>query len=1091
MTLVAVAPSKFAKGVESFEDDWTLENPRKVRPVYEQLELADALARTYRTDAHLVTYIVRDPHGYPIGKQPRINKTGLTVLLERNYTVELQAFFCDVDNPDHAPWTDALREEALAQHAGHEVLATAGVYFTQHGRRIVQPLTTPIPVTEAEPHIRQWLLSLERAGIPVDWHCRDWTRHFRLPHVRRSLMPYRSPHVDIERMQPIELPPLKPEELVLTAPAGTVAASSPIPAAPLPTLDWTGDLPELWAARVPPIAAAVRTVTSSWHDLFLALGGALLTRGLPPEHLPAMLRAISISTGADTRTSDRETIGRTTAARRAAGLYVAGLRVLRDTYPDVAVALEEALVTFAEARLREQEASTTAPMALADAVRSLEDTLRCAPEGLTVISAECGLGKTRAAQQVAIERAKKPYADPRAEHKRAPAQSKTSISVDKNILAIQVMADLRAQGVTVRRVFGPLSVIGEDGKPVCQYAEAAAHLVAGGQSMRWELCEGRGKEKCSYFEACTARDGAEGPTDARITVGPHALLGELDAAAGTTGLLVIDEPPPLLETVFLVAGDIDAALGVIGSFDRRFGAAMRPALQAFRGWLTSVAELDEVTDARSVVRHATADHVDFMALERAIDETEIERTEDSAEDVLACVAAAHYPRKRVKSSAPPILRSQVVQAKHSPAFAQQLGAASRVLRVIHHALTTDAPVSVRVEERKDVRCLLITAPNEELVRALRRDGSVVVTDANAALHLPVLTRVVGYDPPYHQFAAVDGAHIERTLLRTTSATRRGWMAHDKLVLDAGVVTAVRAVVDWFLEEPTARTLGIVTMRVLRLAIEATLEPDNKELATAWTRAGQRAADLPQARALLAPELARLPTRPLLAHYGATRGMNNMKDVDALATIGDPWPSLGDVRNDAAYLELEAEWEARYEQMCRAELEQAHGRLRAVHRTRPGRALHVGAVLPGGSGWASGVKLRQPAMGRPANTAGMSVEEVQRIVGKLGGVREAARLLSCGKSTVARYASGARAVPPAVALELRRLVGVSGTPVSAIAPSSDREVSPKVLTKEYIDRTFGDTCQTAWNPSGYSSFGDSPAIGVSGTPAELTAGEVSR
>ncbi|WP_437498241.1 hypothetical protein [Sorangium sp. So ce1099] len=66
------------------------------------------------------------------------------------------------------------------------------------------------------------------------------------------------------------------------------------------------------------------------------------------------------------------------------------------------------------------------------------------------------------------------------------------------------------------------------------------------------------------------------------------------------------------------------------------------------------------------------------------------------------------------------------------------------------------------------------------------------------------------------------------------------------------------------------------------------------------------------------------------------------------------------RRDARYIGL-PDWERRYEALCAAELEQAHGRLRTVHRTRPARMLHVGNVVPGG--WRD-AEVREPVGGRP-------------------------------------------------------------------------------------------------------------------------------
>ncbi|MCC7540352.1 MAG: hypothetical protein IT379_29315 [Deltaproteobacteria bacterium] len=50
MTRVAVAPNKYARGVEP--------GRLEVPAVYVVRELREALTRVYRTDAHLVSYVV-------------------------------------------------------------------------------------------------------------------------------------------------------------------------------------------------------------------------------------------------------------------------------------------------------------------------------------------------------------------------------------------------------------------------------------------------------------------------------------------------------------------------------------------------------------------------------------------------------------------------------------------------------------------------------------------------------------------------------------------------------------------------------------------------------------------------------------------------------------------------------------------------------------------------------------------------------------------------------------------------------------------------------------------------------------------------
>src|SRR5438094_766529 len=120
-TLVAVAKNTFAKGY--------LGPDSNVPEAYVVRELREALLDTYKTDAHLVTYVVDGAV-----RQPRINKPGLPHFPGR---VTIGVFFCDVDNDGHRDWDETLLAQAHEQYATLEILRTSGIYHTKHGRRIV------------------------------------------------------------------------------------------------------------------------------------------------------------------------------------------------------------------------------------------------------------------------------------------------------------------------------------------------------------------------------------------------------------------------------------------------------------------------------------------------------------------------------------------------------------------------------------------------------------------------------------------------------------------------------------------------------------------------------------------------------------------------------------------------------------------------------------------------------------------------------------------------------------------------------------------------------------------------------------------
>jgi len=987
---VAVAPDKFAVGVGSA-------NRRPPKPVYEQLPLLDALARVYRTDAHLTSYLLPADHALVVsGRQPRLAKTSpADVLAAASFTT----IFIDADNPGHAPWTDEIRAAAIAKYSAARL--PFGVYHTTGGARFVLPLATPVPVLEAEPLIRRALAELDASGLQVDWSAKDWTRHFRLPNVVRNGRSFTSPYVDFSRMVPVELEPLN-------VPAR--AATARQKREPLPPIPFTPTLAEHWQDRARVIGQAIAgSVSAEYHRLYLALGGALLQRQVPPEHVPELVRLAALA-ASSSKPEHHEKSARDTVARYLAGQTVTGQRDLTLDCPTVADAVHDALADARDIQIRSQTAAVTPPpMSLAETTALLQRTIQQAPDGLTVIAAMCGLGKTFAAQTVAAIRANsRPSTS-----KRAPLQTKTAISVDKNELAQQIASDLSAAGVPVRRVFGPLSVVDASGKPVCKFHDRALPLVEGGQSIAWEFCIGRGRFLCPYYDTCSAKDGfvdsipaqatpddfdefaPPDPPKPRVTVGTHALLRELDAAAGSTGLLVIDEPPALLETMTILPEDIKLALNNVASFQRDFAEAMTPVLLAMRDWAeTPNLTFDDLTDT----------------LERP-------PTEDAKGKAIT--------RPPMRSDTARVCRADI-------RLAHIVGAASKTLRAFFRAMT-NADATVRLEEEPPR--MIVTCPREDLAVVLRREGAAVAMDANADLHMPAFTKVVGYAPPFHRFVADDGARIERTVLRCGSATRRSWLSHGRLVLDTGLLAALRGVAAWAadcateLDRPVS--LGIITIRLVELALRAAFGED---VETEWVKAKQNLKTLVEASVEIAAIFA-TPTidRPIqLAHYGATRGLNRMASADCLATVGDPWPNVGEVQATSSYLAIE-DWEGRLEATARAELEQAHGRLRTVHRTAPGFALHVGRVVPGGPGWEHTASAVSPPVratslqgGRPKAGAPMPGDELANAVEGLGGVRAAARLLGCAPSTVHRYLAG-RGVPPAVASVLRGLAAMPPSP----------------------------------------------------------------
>ena len=914
----------------------------EVRPSWHQIELVKGLERVYSTDAHCVMYRVDG-----VAVQPRINKLGLDSVLAIPRRVLVNTILVDADNPGHAGWTPELRELAKEKLLRY---GTGGYYFTSGGLRIVQPLDRDVDAEEAEGYIRAVMFRIGECGIQVDWQTRQWNQLMRLPHVHRDGNPYRA-EMDLSLMRAISVKPLDEP----TAEKKERARDREQTARVRKPIEWKGHSPDGWEEHVTLISRAIREhVLDNYHRLYLCLGGAFFSKRVPPEIIPSLVGAIAASSGS-VKPSHHESNARDSMTRVAMGVRHTGRTTLLAEYPAVCAVFDDVMARGAEARIRAEANVDVTRLSLDDATAAIEQAMRSVHDGLEVVSSECGFGKTQAALRVSIERAAKP----------GRIDVKSALSFPNNDLAIEKFTMLRADGHLALRVFGPLSLKNEDGTPVCIHHEIARPLSNGGQSVHYEFCEGRGNNPCTEYLTCLARLGYEGDEEAKIALGPHALLGQLDEFAGTTGLLFIDEPGDALESVALSEADFVAFDNHHGCFHDDYIATLRPFVEAARAWLG---------------------HGPFPVMD------------------VSMALPADARRK-----APPIGSQAMARLRRDPRLAEQIGAASKLLYALYRVSEAETPVETR---REDDGGLSFTFANERLSEALRRDGCVIAMDATP--DTDIFAKIVGYAPKTHHFPVADGAPIRRIRLKTQA--NRGDLT-PRGSPDVDEIATVLAKAFAFLETLAPETVGFITMKLVRLCMDAAM---GRDVSREWHKAKQDPLKLDEAVEKLGPLLAPWKDRMVLGHYGAVRGLDTMKHVDVLMTVGDPWKSLQTVARAAMYAGVEPE--ARRQWELKVELEQAHGRLRTVWRSVPGVAVHVGQEIPGGSGWSNGeVEFLNGNTGRPKRPQTMTKEELESVIDRLGSLTEAARVGRVSIRTMSNYRNGSVAVRSDVAKLLRSRV----------------------------------------------------------------------
>lgn len=987
MTLVphvAVAPHKKIAGLRVPTDgktwDWTKipHTPGNEAAIVAQcrvLTIEEACAARWRSDAMMTAAVVmRD--GAPVFAQPRLTKGTLRAVREAGFDVVCWALIADFDRVPKVEWNDESRLAQTEKILEHPRFQNGLWYFSASGLRFVQALREPVPVEQYEGIAEAWRaelisdgLTMEEFGLYLDPACRDWTRLQGLRDIVRADGKFQRYPLG-GRLGFVEPPSIETVAQVVKQRRGGKRIEAPA--------GFSAALPERWVGRAQALAAAMLRVPENWNDAFLCLSGALVQRGVPAGDVPAIIEAVSIATQNDDKTENRVVNAKRTVDLAVRGEPIRGMDALLIGFPRVADALERALVNLG--------ASGDVLPTQRGAGQELQEALRSAPDGVSLIEAGCGVGKTYNTEEVACERARRG----------GRSDVKTVISAPTNKLAKQIASNIARRGLPVLRVYSPPSELGPDGEPVCKFAQSAKAIAGAGLSVPYEFCNGRGDKSraCMYRDGCTVADGFEGDPGAKIVVGNHGLLSRLAGDAGKTGLLAIDEPPAVLVSHRIESADLARVRELASAFAAPWFDGIRGAIETAEWWMRDMLPGQPVA-LRDVV---------------------------PAGDVESVQSVPAQPQVRW---------GEIARARTSPTYATMLGQAARAANVLRTVWGSDARWVVWVEERvvdgEKQRALMFTGPDEQLVTVLRREGRTVLMDAS--LDVPALSAAAGYDLSARvtRVWARDGAPVARTWIRWGAGSRKHLIEGGELQLSV-FANGLRHALRWASEDPRCARVGVFAIKPFRACIDAALAlltriDDAREHARdCLTRSGVPTKYLATVESCLVPVVAAFGGAVEPGHYGALRGLDGWIGVDATITLGDPWPALLATRHEHAYFAgTESEGASRSRWQVERELEQAHGRLRAPGLTKPARALHVGAVLPRGPGWDQ-AEYRVIDGGRPANEAAMSADDLREWIKRehKGSIRAAARTLKLSDGTLRRYLDPreSRAIPPDVANRVR-------------------------------------------------------------------------
>jgi hypothetical protein len=989
-------------------------------------ELAEALLAQHPTDAHVVAYAADES---PTGDRRLVQAS-----IARGARPRMVLGLVDVDSPQEHRGEDgeaspAWRAEQAARVDRLRVDVPGLVeYETRKGYRLVGLLPEPV-VIASDADAARWRASYLRRlavlareyGIVGDAACSDWTRLYRLPHATRT--PAQGPEHRPLRGDPHRLgawPALVDAPEALAADVATLRATwgDRVAAHVAPAPPAAPRAPRSRATVAPAIAAdlgrlygAARAVAEALaelprglgerHDALLACVGALVDAGWTAAAVRRLMGDVADALG-DARDEVASAIN-STLRRRDAQLPFTGLATLRALAPRAAEALRTCETPAERARRALGAIPQPAELTPDEASRELAGALREAREArtLSVLAVTTGAGKTHAACEDARDAAR--------------AGRRTAILACSHAVAAETVDRLRAWGVAAAHLRGVLSVVDGEGRPVCRHAESAEALASAGVGTVSTMCDGdgyatrtpRGQRRltlykggapkrvgpaCEHRSRCEAykvrRREREALADAQVLVTVHALADDAHrwlAEAPEGALAVIDEAPELLVASALTAAELAAAAEAIG--------ARRSAVTRAEAWRADVLRaaargLSAAPEGASVAQ--------VLRAGLAVAEGSLVATlpdDDAVTDLLARWARdsgqtrTGRPRRQI---APRPARRVVDEARRRAGVPPQVVDAIRVAGLVARALAAElaggpscaSAVGTREHgEGGGARELRLTATAAPL-RALLADASVgrVVLDATAPPSAALLAAAAGVPVETvatRTIAVRDGAPVERIYVPWSHASRRA-------CLPGGV--------------PEWTELRGPLREGLRLAAEG-LPRGARLLAVTW-QVVTRAIAASDADAELRAELAELAERGITvewAHYGATRGVDRWRDVDAVVAVGTPWPDESAVAQVVAASGLPAEGTrecARH--LARAELAQVIGRLRAPRRTRDARVVVVASVTPLGADarW----QVRELAAGRPP-----------RAVAVPEGVTHAAAAAAAGvsRSTIKRRRREAR------------------------------------------------------------------------------------
>lgn len=801
--------------------------------------------------------------------------------------------------------------------------------------------------------------------------------------------------------------------------------------------DFDAEPPKEWAWWIEEVGAYIqRHPSGNRHYFYRDLSGALLhgpakDGRLGPLAIPAVIEALARREGANDPAHHRTT-AEDTLRRCVNDSLISGMPVFEKSFGSLARYVAFSLE-------RGKHADDQSKMLSADAAyQQMKNLFNYGVEpGVLGCEVTCGGGKSQAFLDAAAEKAEEArrlVAASGAGSRPKIGKYKSAIGTNSNALAIQHYEALRAKGVSVARVFSPVSVPGPHEGLECHYGDYAKELANAGMSVPYELCNGRNTHPCPHRDTCAAYGGREGDENPIVMVGTQWMLSKLVGHVGKHGVIALDEMRSVVDHEELTHAQLSEVVDQ-NVTTKRYGATMGALAHALALALPTEPETpaDAPRDLLDMVRTG-APRLPTMTLMNAANHAGLDPDEYAGEPAMLVIDAARLafePKNEANAPTPthantscPVRERVMMMAEHHQPTRERIISVSKTFNTLWKLLeqtpdvrvnTDGTPVAgvpvcwVRRDEATGEGSRLATTrvypPLFNLLRSSTQ-SRLVILDASMESHKPVieaLTPAVRYET----FDVADGAEVRRSIVLVKASRKAMRDEHGQWVASK-VAERLKYAIKILERTPWARVAGLATYKPLAMLLRHALGE-----AVAGPDLDQACLD-PIAREAFCAEIRKTlkswPGEWRIGHYGAMRGLNHWKEVDATVTLGDDRPNVDAVARIAAYVGTDAEKMSAAH--TRAEGEQVHGRGRAPRRTRPLIEIHVGEHLPGGAHW----KLRSVEVFGPQDfgvvTAGTRQESmalVESAVAAVGGTQAelARRLGGVSREAVRMWMNGMR------------------------------------------------------------------------------------